>query len=491
VKKNSSLLAIFIFILLIVVSCAVNPVTGKKQLSFMSEEQEKAMGLESDPAVIAQFGVYPNDTLQKFIQSEGDAMVKVSHRPDLKFTFRLLDANVINAFAVPGGYVYFTREIMAYFNNEAQFAGVLGHEIGHITARHSAQQYTKQMITQVALVGGMIFSEKLRNMGEQAMQGMQLLFLKFSRDDETQADNLGVQYSSLVGYDAVEMAKFFKTLERVSGGGEGDRLPTFMSTHPDPGDRYVKVTDLAKKWQATNNTSNLKVNRNQYLKMIDGIVYGDDPRQGYLDKTSNIFYQPEMKFQFPITKGWQYQNSPSQVQMGSEDGKAMMTLSLSSKKTLKEAADEVISAYQLKLLSQGSSQKINGLNAYHFIAQYGEQQQGQEAAQILTVHTTLIEYNSNIYIFLGLSDSKDYNAYKSNFTYTTNGFKQLTDVSKMNVLPERVKVITVNNTSSLSQVLSQHNIASNRYEELAILNGMETTTQIPAGTLIKIIEKRK
>ena len=205
-------------------------------------------------------------------------MVKVSHRPDLPFQFRLLDSDVLNAFAVPGGYVYFTRGIMAYFNNEAQFAGVLGHEIGHVTARHSAQQYTKQMLSQVALVGGMIFSEKLRGMSEQAMQGMQLLFLKFSRDDETESDKLGVNYSSSIGYDAKEMADFFNTLGRASGGEEG-RVPEFMSTHPDPGNRYVNVKNLAAEWQKQKGVTNLKVNRNEYLKMIDGLVYGEDPRQ--------------------------------------------------------------------------------------------------------------------------------------------------------------------------------------------------------------------
>lgn len=489
-KNITNLLAIFVFLLVVAVSCAVNPVTGKKELSFMSEGQELSIGKESDPAVIAQFGLYDNDTLQKFIQREGEAMVKVSHKPDMQFKFRLLDSDVINAFAVPGGYVYFTRGIMAYMNNEAQFAGVLGHEIGHITARHAAQQYTKQMITQVALVGGMIFSEKLRNMGEQAMQGMQLLFLKFSRDDEMQSDKLGVQYSSLVGYDATEMAKFFTTLGRVSGN-EGQRLPEFMSTHPDPGNRFVDVTNYAKQWQAEHKATNLKVNRNQYLEMIDGIVYGEDPRQGYLDKATSTFYHPEMKFQFPIPNAWQYQNSPTQVQVASADGKAAIIMTLSSKKTLKEATDEVITAYGLKLLAQPNNKTINGLNAVQFVGQYAEnqEQQQQQQSQVLTILTTLIEYNGNIYIFLGMSDAADYNTYKHHFTATANGFKPLTDISRINVKPERIKVVKVEKTATLSNVLAQHKIPQTRYEELAIVNGMETKTEIPAGTLIKIVQK--
>ena len=222
-KKYFPTILLFLFCSFLITSCSVNPVTGKKQLSFMSETQEIAMGAENDPIVIAQFGLYPNDTLQKFINEKGKLMVAKSHRPDLDFKFRILDSDIINAFAIPGGYVYFTRGIMAHFNNEAQFAGVLGHEIGHITARHSSQQYTKQMLTQIAVMGGMIFSEKFRNMSEQVMQGMQLLFLKFSRDDETEADVLGVKYSSAVGYDAKEMAEFFQTLKEKFIHGRKNR----------------------------------------------------------------------------------------------------------------------------------------------------------------------------------------------------------------------------------------------------------------------------
>ena len=174
--------------LLLLTACATNPVTGKKQVSLMSEGQEVAIGQQSDPQVIAQFGLVDNPALQRFIQDKGQQMAAISHRSNIKYEFKVVDSPVINAFAVPGGYVYFTRGIMAHFNNEAQFAGVLGHEIGHITARHSAQQQTKSMLGQVLLIGGMIASPQLAQYGEQAMQGLQVLFLKFGRDDERESD---------------------------------------------------------------------------------------------------------------------------------------------------------------------------------------------------------------------------------------------------------------------------------------------------------------
>src|SRR5688572_21507744 len=210
---NSSLLtkSIIATLLVLVVGCAVNPVTGKKQVSLMSEAQELALGAESDPQIIAQFGLYEDAEMKSFIEKHGQEMAAISHRPNLQFHFRILDSPVVNAFAVPGGYVYFTRGIMAHFNNEAEFAGVLGHEIGHVTARHSVDQYTKSTIAQVLMIGGLIVSKELRAFANEANMAMQLMFLKYSRDHESQSDELGVEYSTKIGYDAREMAGFFNT----------------------------------------------------------------------------------------------------------------------------------------------------------------------------------------------------------------------------------------------------------------------------------------
>ena len=481
-------------------SCSVNPVTGKKQLSFMSESQEISIGKESDPAVIAQFGVYPDSNMQRFIKEKGNLMVAQSHRPSLPFEFRILDSDVINAFAVPGGYVYFTRGIMAHFNDEAQFAGVLGHEIGHITARHSSQQYTKQMLTQIAFMGGMLLSEKFRNMSEQAMQGMQLLFLKFSRDDETESDVLGVKYASAIGYDAKEMADFFQTLQRVTQK-DGARIPEFLSTHPDPGNRYNTVKKLATEYQATNNLSNLKINRDSYLRMIDGIVYGEDPRQGYLDKNNYVFYQPEMKFEYPIPHQWQYQNSPQAVQAANKEGTAAIILTLSQKKDFSTAATEILESYKLKNINNPFQTKINGINAYTFEAeeitqndpsqpQMTEQEKTQAAAEKLKILFTLYQYNGAIYVLQGMCAKKDFTAQKNNFMYAMNGFKALTDPKRINVVPERIKVVTIANDMTLKDVMIANKIASDRHEEVAILNGMQQNTIVKKGMLVKMIEKR-
>ena len=174
-----------------------------------------------------------------------------SHRPNLQYHFKVVDSPVINAFAVPGGYIYFTRGILAQLNNEAELIGIMGHEMGHVTARHSASQQTKQQLWhKYALMGGMIASPQIAKYADQAMQGMQLLFMKFSRDNEREADRLGVEYSSKINYDAHKMADFFNVSEQNAMASEQGGVPTFMSTHPDPGDRYNTVNQLAQQAQA-------------------------------------------------------------------------------------------------------------------------------------------------------------------------------------------------------------------------------------------------
>src|SRR3990172_2751360 len=199
----------FVLVLLLtqfLIACAVNPVTGKRELNLLSEGQEIQLGAESDPAIIAQYGLYNDEKISNFLTGMGQKMAGISHRPQLEFHFRVLDSPVINAFALPGGYVYFTRGILGYMNSEAEVAGVLGHEIGHVTARHGAKAYTRAQLAQVGFTAGYVLSETFRQYGDVAMQSIGLLFLKFGRDQETQSDKLGVEYSTTIGYDAKNMS---------------------------------------------------------------------------------------------------------------------------------------------------------------------------------------------------------------------------------------------------------------------------------------------
>ena len=477
-------IAIVLFLIASLQSCATNPVTGKSEFMLMSKNQEIALGQQSDPSIVASFGVYNNDEIQNFINEKGQEMAKVSHRPELKYEFKVLDSPVVNAFALPGGYVYFTRGILAHFNNEAEFAGVLGHEIGHITARHSAKQYSRQVLAQVGLVAGMVLSEDFRQYADVAQTGLGLLFLKYGRDAESQSDRLGVEYSTKIGYDAREMAEFFNTLKRLSdqsGGG----IPTFLSTHPDPADRHDAVAKKAREWQSKVPEHSFETNRNTYLKMIDGLIYGEDPRQGYVE--GNTFYHPELKFQFPVPSGWQTANMPSQVQMAPEDGKAVLLLTLSPEKSLSAAADAMLQQYQLTQINR-QNERVNGLSAISVTAEQSSPE-AQQAQQVIRTLAYLIEYGGNIYQFMGLSYQQDFNAYSGRFQQTMEGFRQLTDASKMNVKPEKIKVVRIERNTTLQAALKEEGIPSSRYEELAILNGMQLNDNLTKGILIKVVGK--
>lgn len=482
--KKYIIISCFTGMLFLSNSCAVNPVTGKKQVVLMSEAQEIAMGKEADPQIIQQFGLYDNKALQDFITLEGKKMAAISHRPNLNYEFKILDSDVLNAFAVPGGYVYFTRGIMAYFNNEAEFAGVLGHEIGHITARHSVAQQRNQILGQIGLIAGMVLAPQLARFGEAASQGLGLLFLKFGRDAERESDKLGVEYSSKIGFDAQQMANFFNTLERKSGQKESEELPTFLSTHPSPGDRNTAVKKLANEWKAKLNLSNPEINRNTYLRKIEGLIYGEDPKGGFLE--DDVFYHPVLKFQFATPANWAYQNTPQRVQLAPKTGRAMMMFTLAPGKTLQEAASTMLQRNQLQVV-QSREVTVNGLRALTVVADQ-QPQQGQRQSPVRTL-SYFIQHGDNIYLFLGASGINDFNNYVRYFTNSMQSFRQLTDPSKLNRKPDRVRIKTVAQAGTLEQALRYYKVEPKKLEEFAVLNGMLLSDRVAQGTLIKIIER--
>lgn len=467
-------------------NCAVNPVTGKKELAFMSEEKEIAMGQSYDPQVVAEMGEYKNPAMAAFLTEKGLAMARQSERPNLPWKFTLVDSDVVNAFAVPGGFVYFTRGIMAHFNNEAQFAGVLGHEIGHVTARHTVNQQAKQTLGQVGLITGMVLSPELASQGESLMQGMGLLFLKFGRDAESQSDQLGVKYSTNIGYDAKEMAGFFGTLDRLTGGAQ-NRVPEFQSTHPDPANREVRVAELAQEYQAAARAQGAKdftVNRDSYLRLIDGMIYGEDPAQGYVE--AGYFYHPGLKFQFAIPTRWRLQNSPSMVQMVSDDQKSLMQMKLAQGADQNAAAQAFVQEAKLQVASS-SQQPINGLPATTVLGDVVQTSQDGSQSQTIRVLASFISYGGNTYMMLGMALAQDFNRFQREIEGSISSFNQLTDPSKINRLPEKIKIVSNPRSQSLGQALQAEGIPADRINELAILNGMEVNQVIPAGMLFKAL----
>ncbi len=473
-------------VLCMIPSCAINPVTGKRQLMFMSEAQEIAIGTEYDPQVLAMFGVYPNDNLNGFVQKIGNELGAISHRPNLQYHVKVVDSPVVNAFAVPGGFIYLTRGIIAQLNNEAELVGVIGHEMGHITARHSASQQTKQTLGQLAVIGGMIVSPKLAELGEYAMQGLQLLFLKFSRDDERQADKLGAEYSSKIDYDAHKMADFFQVLNKMNMSDDEGGVPTFLSTHPDPGDRYNAVNEYATAWQQKLEFPNWKVNKENYLKLIDGIVYGEDPRQGYVE--GNTFYHPEIKFMFSFPSGWQFQNSPIQIQMAPADGSAMMVFTFARGNSLQAAADSTLLGLGVTV-QERQSITVNGLPAIAAISV----QTGQDQSSGAQISNQLLSYffnlNGSFFVLHGLTSSELFSKHFNTMQASMRSFAKLTDASKLNVKPDLLRIKKTTRTSTLGEFFRTMGVPSDKYAEFALLNNMELSDQVQAGQLVKIVSK--
>jgi predicted Zn-dependent protease len=478
-RKALSVIAVLLAFIMLPLSCAINPVTGKRELMLVTQQDELALGKQSDVEIGRVYGFYENKAVSDYVNRIGQSIARNTHQPNMEYHFKVLDTPIINAFAVPGGYVYVTRGILAYMNDEAELAGVIGHELGHVNARHIARQMTKQQLTILGLNVGMALSKTIQEYAGLAQFGVSILFLKFSRDDERQADNLGVEYSSKTGYDSNRMAAFFETLERLSPES-GASLPEWFSTHPNPVNRVAAVQAKTAEWQKTLNKAQYAVNRNEYLKAIDGIVFGDDPRQGYAE--GSAFYHPTLRFTFPVPSGWKVNNTPAQVQMVSEKQDAAIILLAGNEKSVSAAADTFIQRAKAAVKSREKI-TVNGLQAEKIVARVISDE------DTLQVMSCFIAKGGTIYTFHGLTGWQHYSRYSNEFSNTMSGFKNLDDASKINVKPELLHVKTVTKAGNLSSALKQLGTSDADLEQRTILNGMKGTDNVSVGTLLKIVSK--
>ncbi|HDY88448.1 MAG TPA: peptidase M48 [bacterium] len=456
--------------------CAVNPVTGKREFMLMSESKEISMGKQAHSDIVKSFGSFNDDTIQSWFDERGQEMAKVTHRSKLSYTFTVLDSPVVNAFAVPGGYVYVTRGILGYFNNEAQFAGVLAHELGHVNARHTAARYSKAQLANLALGIGSIFSEEFAKYAQFASLGVSLMFLKFSRNDEREADKLGVEYSSEVGYDASEMSQFFHTLERMRP--EGGSLPHWASTHPDPGDRVKATLKMARNFQNTHQDKEFFIKRNGYLELIDGMIFGEDPRQGYVKE--NTFYHPGMKLLFPVPTGWKLTNNPTEVRMAPEGQKAVLIFTFAPGDSPQDAALKFAQENKVTIINNKSI-TVNGMNGHHITGKIKE-----DNSEIVLI-SYFIRKEGYVFVFHGLSSPANSGTYEKKFDDTAYGFGELTDKSLLDVTPEKIQLRSANSRKTFKEVINDFDVPEKEHEELAIINGMELNQEIDTGTKIKII----
>ncbi|MFC1885072.1 M48 family metalloprotease [Thermodesulfobacteriota bacterium] len=459
-------------------SCAVNPVSGERELMLLSEEDEAKLGSKTDKEIVKQYGLYEDKELTPYVSGLGQKLAKVSHRPNLDYKFKVMDSAVVNAFAVPGGYVYLTRGILASLNNEAELAGVLGHELGHITARHSAKQYSRAQVAQIGLGLGSILSEAFRNYAGVLQAGVGMLFLSFSRDNEREADDLGVEYSSKVGYDSSQMAEFFKTLERMNPGSHQSGLPGWFSTHPNPADRQGAVKRKTIEWQQKLALKSPKVEQKPFLNKIDGMVYGDDPRQGYVE--DDIFYHPMLLFQFPVPTGWKVQNTPTLVNMISKNKDAVIQLRLSSDRSPRDEAQRFVDSTRASVLQSGGT-SVSGFQAYRVVSQI------KTNDGVLQVMSLFIDKDKRTYVFHGYSSQKRFGDYRNTFSDTITGFRTPSDPAKMRRKPDVIKILYAKKPATVRQALKGFGVKDGDLKKMAIMNGKDLNDKVSGGTPFKTI----
>jgi predicted Zn-dependent protease len=448
--------------LTLAMSCARNPVTGKTELSLVSEGQEIALGKQTRDETLATIGLYENAEAQELVRRMGMEMAKASERPNLPWEFHLIDDDQVNAFAAPGGFIFITRGILAHMNSEAELASVMGHEIGHVTARHSAQQISRMQLGQLGLGVGMILSPTVRELGGTLSQGMQVLFLKFGRDAESQSDELGFRYMVADGYDPRGAAELFRTLGRVSERA-GQRLPEWQSTHPDPGNRVAMTLRRIDSLKATGrDPASLKANDESFVRMLDGMAFGQDPRKGFF--RGNSFYHPDLKFQFTFPEGWKTANLPDRVVAQAPDGNALMQLRV-GKGTPEEAAQRF---FQQEGMRAGKVErgKLNGLDASvgDFATQLEDGTQVNGAAGF-------VAHGGLTYALIGFAAAQKGDI-RGRFREVLRTFKPLTDPAMLNVQPAKVGVVRVPRDMTVKQFQAQFP-STVSVETLALINGVD------------------
>jgi predicted Zn-dependent protease len=452
-------------------ACATNPATGRSMLSMVSEDQEVDMGRQYMAEVEREQGLYDNLALAAYVDSVGQALAAVSERPELPWSFKVVDDPVVNAFALPGGPIYLARGILAHFNSEAEMASVLGHEIGHVTARHIVEQMSRQQLAQLGLIASLIAVPDLMPFSQGISGALGIVFLKFGRDDESQSDELGFRYMTKVGYDPQGAVDMFRILDRQSSKSEGT-IPEWQSTHPDPGNRVVAAEDRI----TTSGITEGIVRREEFLQRLEGLVWGEDPRQGYF--IGQRFVHPELAFEFTLPDGWNKRNSQRAVLAGSPEKDAMIQLTAGNG-SAEQAADDFLSRDGIE--QTGISRRtVNGLPAV--LATFSTQtRQG-----VIEGIAMFVEHGGLTYALMGYAPSAKVGRYSAVVERTLESFAPVSDRALLTVVPKRIEVVRVSEDITAEEFTLQYPSTEDS-DAVLDLNGLVPGESIPEGTMLKRI----
>jgi predicted Zn-dependent protease len=480
----------FLFTVFVIVSaaCATNPVTGKRQMSLLSEAEELAIGQQQDAEIRREMGVYDDPELQRYVNDIGQSLARVSHRPNLPWTFTIVDNPAINAFALPGGYIYVTRGILAYLDDESELAGVLGHEIGHVTARHAAQAYTRQAQASIGLAILGIFVPSTQPFADLGATGLSVLFLRHGRDAELESDRLGVEYGSGAGYDPSGVPRFLATLARVSALSERG-VPNWLSTHPDPGSRVTKAEPVAGKFVSEESKA---VNRDQYLERIHGLAFGDRLEDGIV--RGNEFLHPLLQLGVKFPEGWELTNTPQAV-LAQEPGTEhyMVLQEVEQPRLLRPGSggqggqsigDAAVAAMRSAGYSvvDGRMERINGLEAHVGLYRGNAEDVGK-----VLMRAAHVVIGRQFYVVAGFAPEAEFERVDRDILAAAQTFRQLSQAEASRVRPNQIDFYVVRAGDSWQSIAARQGRSFVNAATLAIMNDREVNVQPQPGDRVKII----
>ncbi|HSJ25263.1 MAG TPA: M48 family metalloprotease [Longimicrobiales bacterium] len=455
--------------------CAVNPVTGQRQLALISEGQEIEMGRQVAQEAVAAMGLVEDQALQDYVNRLGLMMARTSERPELPWSFQVVDDPTPNAFAAPGGFIFVTRGLLAMMRNEAELMGVLGHEIGHVTARHSVTMISRAQLAQIGLGVGSIISPTVARLGDVFGGGLQLLFLHYGRDAERQADDLGFRYMLEHNYDAREMVNVFAALQRSGELAGQSAVPSWLASHPYPEERIQRIQQALAELGQQEALARTRVGTDDYMARIDGLVFGENPRNGFF--RDQLYLHPELRFRIGFPAQWRTQNTAQAVLAVSPQQDAVMQLTL-AQGTEVEAANRFFGQQGIAA-SQVSRQTVNGLPA---TAGFFEAQ-----TQDGTVRgfAAFIRHDNRTYQILGYSPAQIFARYDPVIRGSVGSFAVLTDQSALNVRPNRITIVRPPQSMTLAQFNQQYP-SQVSMDHLAIINQLSgPNATIPANYAMK------
>ena len=459
-------------------ACSTNPATGEQQFAaLMSPQQEIQVGASEHEKIVKQFGLVKDASLNAYVNEVGQRVAKDTERPDVNYTFYVLDSPIVNAFALPGGYIYLSRGLIALANSEAEMAAVLAHETGHVTGRHSAERYSRSVVTSL---GAGVLSAVIGSEGaSQALGvGANLYLSSYSRDQENEADMLGLRYMTRGGYDANAMPAFLNSLQRQSeidnrlAGRNGSGF-SYFSTHPATHDR-VNDTHI----QAAGYKGSGVINRDRHLKKIDGMIYGDSEAQGFA--RGQKFYHPGIGFTFEVPEGFNISNKPSQVTATSKAGAVLIFDMASNAKGLDPRS------YIQKWVSD---KKFEGLEAITISGNPAATASfvGNVNGKTMTIRLVAIKWGNSFARFqIGIPQNAPV-AMVDGLKKTTYSFRAMSAAEKKSIKPYRVKTFTAKSGDTVSSIARRQPFTQLQEERFRVFNALKPGEGLQAGKLYKMI----